>query len=510
MEREKERIEDELERYRGREQRLVEMMGLLSHKISLNDLLDRLVRTLREATVSDAGSIYLVEEYETLRFAVAQTDSCEIPFTSFTIPISDSTIAGYVAKTGETLRFADVYAIDASYPFHFNADFDKKFGYRTRSMIAAPLKNQKNEIIGVVQLINRKTAWEERVRSPEDADRCVLPYTNYDEDFLNILAAAAAIAIERASLYEGIERLLRGIVESSAASIESRDKTTAGHSQRIAAYMVVLAKRIDKCQEGFWKDVHFDRDQIREVFYAAMLHDIGKIGVREHVLTKANKLSDDRLETIRLRIELQKMREPERAEEWDEIFRFISEVNIPGFLEDERYERLKEIAGIPIVVAGQTRPLLDDFEFENLSVRKGNLTEAERKEIESHVAHSLEILKRIPWTDDLKNVPIIAGTHHEKLNGKGYPSGLRKEEIPLEGRMLAVVDIFEALTAMDRPYKRAMPVEKALEILRTEAKFGGLQSEIVEFFIEKKVYEVISDELRKNFTLTSEEILALE
>jgi HD-GYP domain-containing protein (c-di-GMP phosphodiesterase class II) len=506
-----ESVHDEVHRLRQRERQLVEITSMLSVVTDTTTLLEKIMTSLRLATLSDAGSLYIVEGESTLRFSVAQNDSRDIPFKAFTLPISPNTIAGYVAQSGEILCFDDVYAINNERPFQFKADFDRQFGYRTRSMLCVPMRNQQQKIVGVVQLINKKRAVEDRIREVADADRVVLSYTPNDIEFLEILASQAAIIIERAALYEGIERLLRGFVESSAASIESRDKITAGHSQRIAAYIVAMAKRINKQTEGFWKDITYSNEEIRELFYAAMLHDIGKIGVREHVLMKENKLTNDRMEMIRLRIEVGIMQDREHEAEWREIWEFLKGVNIPGFLDDDRFNRLQEIAKREVIDSqGVAHPLLDAFELENLSVRRGNLTDAERKEIESHVVHSAEILQVIPWTDNLKRVPVIAGSHHEKLNGKGYPQGLTKDEIPFEGRMLAVLDVFEALTAMDRPYKPAMPIAKAIEILRAEAKFGGLQSEIVEFFVQEKIHDVIPEDQRRHFTLTSEEILALE
>lgn len=500
----------ENEYLRMRQRQLVEITAMLTSETDMSRLLEKIVTSLRHVTNSDAGSLYIVEGGDHLRFSVAQNASKEIPFKSFTLPISPTTIAGYVAQSGEPIAFPDVYHIDPHLPFEFKADFDRQFGYRTKSMVAVPLRNRDLEVVGVVQLINKKSSPHARIHDEASADAVVQPYTDADIEFLNMLAAQAAIIVERAALYDGIERLLRGFVESSAKSIESRDKTTAGHSQRIAAYTVVMARRINHCDEGFWKDIRYTDDEIRELFYAAMLHDIGKIGVREYVLTKANKLTDDRMETVRLRIELEIARRPQRAEELRGAWEFLKIVNIPGFLDDAKFARLQEVGAILIADAeGAERPLLDAFELENLSVRKGNLTDQERKEMEGHVVHSAEILKKIPWTDDLKRVPQIAGSHHEKPNGKGYPQGLPKDQIPFEGRLLAVIDVFEALTAMDRPYKPAMPIPKALEILKKEAEFGGLQQEMVDFFIDHKVYEIITDDQRRNFTLTADEILAL-
>ncbi|MBL4889535.1 MAG: GAF domain-containing protein [Candidatus Lindowbacteria bacterium] len=505
-------VAEENARLKRREKMLVEVTSMLTQQTELSDLLERILTRLRSITDSDAGSLYIVVNHEELRFAVAQNDSKDIPFSSFTIPLSPETVSGYVAMSGETERFDDVYAMDPSLPFKFGAGFDKKFGYRTKSMMVVPMKNAKEEVVGVLQLINKRKAGAVGPINKDTVDEMVCAYTGDDEDFLWILAAQAGMAMERAALYDGIEKLLQGMIESSSASIESRDKTTAGHSQRIAGYMVALAKRINKeTEDPFWKNIHYSPVQIRELFYSALLHDIGKIGVREYVLTKANKLPDATMETIKLRIELEIMQDFSKKDEWLEVWEFLEGVNLPVFLTDDKFDRLQEISEMKVRgINGSEKLLLSAYELENLAVRKGNLTASERVEIESHVAHSLDILKKIPWTDDLKRVPMIAGTHHEKLSGKGYPLGLVGDDIPFEGRMLSVCDIFEALTAKDRPYKKAMPVDKALEILGFEVKANALQKEIVDFFIEKKVYNVISDALRKDFTLSSDEILALE
>jgi len=501
----------EIASLKSRDKLLLEITSLLTSAKSLDSLLETIVSSLCNVTNSDAGSLYILEGKEKLKFAVALNKSKSIPFKSFTLKISKENIAGYVVLTGAPISFDDVYLIPADSPYKFNSEFDKKFNYKTKSMVTIPMKNRIGKVVGVVQLINKKRDSSILLNSVKDTEQNVISFSEADIEFITLLASQAAIAIERQSLYDGIERLLRGIVESSAKSIESRDKVTGGHSQRIAAYMVVLAKRISKCNEGIFKDKHFSSEEIKELFIAAMLHDIGKIGVREYLLNKQNKLTDNRMKVIRKRIEMQIMHEPSRKEEWEENMKFIKEINTPTYLDDARFKKLMELKEVKVKnYKNEDEPLLMDFELENLSIRKGNLTEAERKQIEMHVAHSESILSTIPWTEDLSKVPLIAGTHHEKLNGKGYPKGLKGNEIPFGGKMLAVVDIFEALTALDRPYKRAMSIEKALEIIRVEAKNGALDSDIIEFFIHYKCYDVITDEMRKKFTLTAEEILALE
>lgn len=493
--------------WKGESKRLCEIGKAIAAETDLDTLLDKIVTGARELSQSDAASLYIVEkeaEEKKLRFAVTQNATVSVPFKAFTMPISTSTMSGYVAATGMALRIPDVYTLPEGVPYAFSDAFDKKIGYRTKSMLVVPMENRGGETVGVLQLINKMDG------------AGVIPYDDDDVDILSALAAQAGILIERAALYRSIERLLRGFVEAAAQAIESRDKTTSGHSKRIATYMVVLAKRMTKASDGPFALVRFTHDEIREIFYASLLHDIGKIGVREHVLLKADKVSPSKLESIQGRfyylIEKARQAGDEAAmASLAEDLAYIEKINKPGFLKDEDIARIDRIAKIPFTTpAGATRDLLNAEEHESFCVRKGNLTEAERKEIESHVWHSIEFLKRIPWTPDLSRVTEIAGSHHEKLNGKGYPFGLTGEKIPFEGKMMCIIDIFEALTALDRPYKPPMPVEKAIDILRMDAKAGALDPEILEYFVKERVWEVIPDEQRRTFTLTGDEILALE
>ncbi|MGZ8710756.1 MAG: HD-GYP domain-containing protein, partial [Thermoanaerobaculia bacterium] len=321
--------------------------------------------------------------------------------------------------------------------------------------------------------------------------------------------------------YESIERLFEGFVTAAVTAIEQRDPTTSGHSFRVADLTVELAKVVDRIDRGHFSDVRFTSDQIREIRYASLLHDFGKVGVREQVLIKEKKLYPMQLENIRGRFEfLMKCVENETSRRkidyllergrdgFDEFaahadaeaaetilklqkdFAFIAQSNEPTVLPEGDFQFLQALATRHYTdVRGDKRLLVDPEEARILSIRKGNLDAAERLEIESHVTHTFNFLQKIPWTKDLVQVPDIAYAHHEKLNGRGYPRRLSAEDIPLQSRMMTVSDIYDALTASDRPDKRAVPTERALDLLRMEMNDGLLDPSLVDTFIEAKVYE---------------------
>lgn len=300
-----------------------------------------------------------------------------------------------------------------------------------------------------------------------------------------------------------VERLWHAFVETMVMTLDARDPTTAGHSTRLAGYAVKLAEAM--AAEGYFARCGLDcsEDFLRELYYAALLHDIGKIGVREDVLLKCRRLSQDRLESIRHKFncyrqsrQLDKLRQgtspdEETGELVEEYFRFIAEINDRNYITDADGEKIREIAALQFIAPdGAVYPLLDDFEVENLSIRRGNLTAAERRNMDSHVIHTYEILRKMPWMKELAGVPHFAASHHEKLDGSGYSRGLKKDEIPVQARMLAILDIFEALTARDRPYKPPMPASEVLPILEKAAASGQLDQEILGIFVRAGVYRL--------------------
>lgn len=472
----------------------------------------------------DAGSLYLVIPEEDgppqrLLFAAVQNDSIPIPFKETELYISTSSLAGYVASTGETLTIDDAYEIPPSAPYRFNRAYDEEMGYRTRSQLILPMTNPKDEITGVLQLINRKRNPGAVLLSAQDVEREVIPFDLASTRLMKTVGSLAAVAIDNNRLYQSIEHLFEGFVRASVTAIEQRDPTTSGHSFRVAVLTVGLAEVADRVSTGPLAAHTFSSEQLRELRYASLLHDFGKVGVRENVLVKAKKLYPHDLERILTRLDtarlyaerdvllrkvdllLKRREDPAALEELDRslkqalqdidrIEEVILRSNEPTVLPEGDFSVLQAIGAASFTDrAGVDRAILEPQEAAVLSIRKGSLSEEERLEIESHVTHTYEFLRKIPWTTELKHIPSIAYGHHEKLNGRGYPRKITAEAIPIQSRIMTVSDIFDALSASDRPYKKAVPPEKALDILQLEVKDGMLDPLLVDLFIEAKIYE---------------------
>jgi len=409
-------------------------------------------------------------------------------------------ISGYVAQTGKTVNIPDAYADP-----RFNQETDRRTGYRTHNILCAPMRNKHEEVIGVLQVLNKLDG----------------AFTAEDEDLLLALSSQAAVAVENAILYEDIQKLFEGFIKASVYAIESRDPATSGHSERVAVLTIGLAENVARSDAGPYAAVNFSAEDMRELRYASLLHDFGKVGVREPVLVKANKLYEPDLEIVKARFKFVKKaveneflqrklslaltlgpkaeeelaaldEEMERKlAEVDDQLAFILEANKPTLLSKGGFERILEVATNTYADAdGSFQPYLSTKEAESLSIAKGSLNVQERLEIESHATHSFRFLRQIPWTKDLHRVPTIAYTHHERLNGTGYPSALRSDDIPLQAKMMTICDIYDALTASDRPYKRAIPPEKALDILGFEVKDGHLDAELVRIFTESNTWKL--------------------
>jgi HD-GYP domain-containing protein (c-di-GMP phosphodiesterase class II) len=512
---------------RGREIAELTRIGVaLGTERDLKTLLNHILTQARQITQSDAGSLYLVEASDQgarrLRFRLAHTHSKpEAPFVEFTIPVDRTSLAGYAATTGEALVIDDAYFLPPDVEYSINRSFDERYGYRTKSMLVIAMKDHKDEVIGVVQLINRKRHFEAVLNTPSDVEREVVPYSRRTVELVTALAGQAAVAIENSRLYEDIERLFEGFVKASVLAIEQRDPTTFGHSGRVAGMTVSLATVVDRASDGPYRGVRFTREQLRELRYAGLLHDFGKVGVREQVLIKAKKLYGPSLDLIRQRYAflrrtaerehwrrraefleqhgragyerfLQEL-ETAHAAELQELERFIELVekaNEPTLLPEGRFEELLELREREYEdIAGRRKPYLDADELRFLTIRKGSLDESERLEIESHVTHTYKFLLQIPWTRELQQVPLIAFGHHEKLDGRGYPRRIGAEGIPIQTRMMTIADIFDALTAQDRPYKRAVALDRALDIMNSEVDGGQLDRELFRLFVDGRAFD---------------------
>ncbi len=489
-------------------------------------LLDLILTQARRITSSDAGSLYLIETSEQgqkrMRFRLAQTYSKpEAPFVEFTIPVDRTSLAGYTAVTGEPLVIDDAYFLPPDVEYSINRSFDERWGYRTKSMLVIPMKDHRDEVIGVLQLINRKRDFDMVLATPADVEQQVVPYSKRTVELVTALAGQAAVAIENSQLYERIEQMFEGFVRAAVHAIEQRDPTTFGHSGRVANMTIELAAVVDRAEDGAYRGVRFSREQLREIRYAGLLHDFGKVGVREQVLVKAKKLYPLQLDLIRQRHDFVRRTaerefwrkraeflercgregyddflrglEEEHGAELRELGRFLEAVmraNEPTVLPARRFEELSSLARRTYEdVTGKARRYLSDDEMRYLTIPKGSLDETERLEIESHVTHTYRFLQQIPWTRELQQIPIIAYGHHEKLDGAGYPRHVTGEAIPIQTRMMTISDIYDALTAADRPYKPAVASVRALDIMAEEVKAGQLDQELFRLFVDGKVFD---------------------
>jgi HD-GYP domain-containing protein (c-di-GMP phosphodiesterase class II) len=506
-------------------QQLNEIGVALSSERDVNALLTLILKKAREITGADAGSLYLVDEdagrHRHLRFMLTQNDSVEFPFKEFTLPLAEDSMAGYTALRGEVLNFPDAYHLPKDLPFHFNDRYDRDSGYRTKSLLTLPMRNAKGEVLGVLQLINSKRDCTARLLNEADVAKQVQSFPERSVQLALSLASQAAVAYENRKLYQEIETLFEGFVQAAVTAIEQRDPTTSGHSLRVATYTQALAETVDSVSSGPYSGAHFDAEQMKEIRYAALLHDFGKVGVREDVLVKAKKLYPLQLDVLKQRFDfirkdleagmvrrkLQMFIERDRGDALSEIarlsedfdqrltrleeyFQFIIETNEPTLLEESKFRKLSDIARQSFIdPKGIERPYINPDEVRLLSIPKGSLDAAERLQIESHVIHTFNFLNQIPWTKDLRRIPEIARAHHEKLNGTGYPYKLHGDEIPLPTKMMTICDIFDALTASDRPYKRAVPVDRALSILESSVSGDEIDGELFRIFRDSKVYE---------------------
>jgi HD-GYP domain-containing protein (c-di-GMP phosphodiesterase class II) len=509
-----------------RELRELNQIGVsLSAERDTDTLLTLILSKAREITQSDAGSLYVVEDAADgtarLRFKLAQNDSVRVPFTEFTLPIDDASVAGYVALTGTVLQLDDAYVLPPGSHFRINRDFDERVGYRTKSMLVVPMATPQGTVIGALQLINCKRDPAAVFPTPADVLAHVIPYPPHFRDLAASLASQAAVALENSRLYQSIQMLFEGFVQASVTAIESRDPTTSGHSFRVADFTVALATAVDRSDHGIFRGVRFSHDEMKEIRYASLLHDFGKVGVREEVLVKAKKLPVGQLDMIRQRGEIIRrgleLRHAQRKTDWllqhgregfgdrsaqwdaelaavladlDQQMKAVAAANEPTVMRDDISASIRDLAVHAYADhLGDSLTLITPEEARILAIPRGSLTPAEYEQIQSHVVHTYQFLKQIPWTKELSRVPEIARSHHEKLNGGGYPDGWRAPDIPVQTRMMTISDIFDALTSRDRPYKPAVPVERALDILGQERKSGALDGDLLQLFIAVRPWE---------------------
>ncbi len=499
----------------------------LSSTRNLDQLLEMILDEARAFTRCDAGTLYLIDdEKQTANFTIVQNASMGTRMGGATgepinerffppVPLmldgkpNNSNVCAYAANSGKMVNIPDVYEVEG-FDFQGPRKFDKSTGYRTKSMMVFPMRNHEGEIIGVMQLIN--------ALDKETGE--LIPFASEYEELSEALASQAAVAITNAQLIQDLQNLFESFIQTIATAIDEKSHYTGGHIERVANLTMDIANRINDATEGHYADVHFSEDKLTELRLAAWLHDTGKITTPEFVVDKSTKLETifDRMELVRTRFELaiaeakletadarsalektgkssdetaRILRETsEKVEQLLDDYRFIESSNeTQEFVPDEKIERLQRIARMTVKTSdGGEEPMLTEDELHNLEIRKGNLTSEERKTIENHVIVTKRMLEQVPFPKKLRDVPFIAGAHHEKLNGKGYPDGLKGDEIPLQVRIMTLADIFEALTAADRPYKSAKKLSAVLKIMEFMVKDGELDDELVRFFLDEKMH----------------------
>ncbi|WP_338863743.1 GAF and HD-GYP domain-containing protein [Myxococcus stipitatus] len=473
---------------------ILDVAKAMSAERDLDLLLPLILFEATKVVEADRCSLFILDrERNELWSKVAQGAKNEIR-----LPVG-SGVAGQVAHTGAIINIPDAYADS-----RFNRSFDVSSGYQTKTILCVPMRDANGDVTGVIQALNKLDGQG---------------FNAEDEELLLALGAQAAGAIENALLHEEINRLFEGFVSASVVAIEARDPTTAGHSGRVADLTVSLAQTLEHLSSGPYARVHFSASELQELRYASLLHDFGKVGVREPVLVKAEKLYPHELDVLRARFQLArkdlqlqsyrrryeavKRRGQEAASDIEaeeearlaaelkhllEVFDFVLTCNRPTVLAQGGFERLADLGHLRFEDSeGLPQPLLLPREIQSLSIPRGTLSPEERREIESHVEHTYRFLTQIPWTRALRRVPEIAYAHHEKLDGTGYPRAIPERTIPIQSRMMSIADIYDALTASDRPYKKAVPHTLALDILKRETDSGQLDRELFRIFVEAEI-----------------------
>ncbi|MGE4552355.1 MAG: GAF and HD-GYP domain-containing protein, partial [Desulfovibrionaceae bacterium] len=504
---------------------LVQIGLALSAEKRVERLFEMVVEEARRISLADAGTIYRVtEDGRHLDFVVMHNDTMNTylggttgnPITLPPVHLfkddgseNHANVSSHVAITGEMVNIPDVYVAEG-FDFTGTRKYDAGTGYRSQSMLVLPMRNHEDEIIGVVQLLNSKDPDTGLVRAfPDEVVGLV-----------GSLASQAAVALTNNQLIRDLQNLLYAFIQSIASAIDAKSPYTKGHIDRVVKLTMLIAEAVNVQTDGPYAQEHFTPDQMEELKLAAWMHDVGKITTPEHVVDKSTKLQTifDRVELVRTRFELigrgvqaellerllelasqgaskDQMRlvtaqyEQRRQELADEQA-FVIGCNNPGeFMAPDKIERLKGIAAKTYVVDGEERPYLTEDEVMNLSIKKGSLTDAERKIIENHAEITREMLVQLPFPKRLAHVPDYASHHHEKMDGTGYPDGLTGDQLSLQSRILAVADVFEALTARDRPYKQPMKLSQAIKILGFMKKDNHIDADVFDLFVNHGLYK---------------------
>ena len=454
-----------------------------------NKLYGQILTFLRKATNAEAGTLYLMnEERDKIYFVSSQNSRLGSKvFEKREIPFNKRSFVGYVCDKGETLNIPDAYTIPEDAPYTFNSDLDKRLNYKTVSIITVPMKTATGDVVGAVQLINKLDKESEEP----------VPFSDFDTIMLKSLSTLAAVSVENNNLLLETEKLLNNMIISSVKAIEQRDPITKGHSIRVSAYtMAILKHALQKPEIA--KCYHVDKNTMKVAETASLLHDFGKVGVREKLLMKQHRFYPEELETMKWRIKYAIVFMKDGSEEKAVAEEFLSKLDsldIPRPHNDEEIKLIERAANIVVDVNGEKIELVTSEELSYLNIQKGTFTTEERSNMEKHVLYSYELLNSIDWPVSLKTVPNIAASHHEKLDGSGYPFHKKGDELGIIERAMAIADIYDALTAKDRPYKKAIPPEIAVSIIQKEVEDGKLDSALFDVFTSNR--EAIDKEVNE-------------
>lgn len=496
----------------------------LSAEKNISKLLEIIVDESRELSNADGGTLYIVDDDKKhLRFEIMQNDTMKtrmggtsgVEISLPKVPLyingkpNHSNVSSYTALTGKPVNIPDVYEAEG-FDFTGPRKYDATTGYLSKSMLVIPMKNHENNIIGVLQLLNAK--------DPETGD--VVAFSTEYVDLIGCLASQAAVALTNTQLIQDLRNLLYAFIKSIATAIDEKSPYTGGHINRVVSLTMMLAETINNTNKGMFKNVNFNENEMEELKLAAWMHDVGKITTPEYVMDKSKKLEtifnrisliETRFQVIAKSIENKYLsrkvelmqngkKNGSKIKQLDnelagnikllqEELDFIKKCNNPGeFLSDDKIEKIKEIANKTYSFNNMDYQYLTEDEIKNLCIQKGSLTEEERKIIENHATMTLKMLKELPFPQKLANVPEYAAGHHEKLDGSGYPRGLTKKELSVQSRIMAVADIFEALTAKDRPYKKPMKLSQAVKIMGFMKKERHIDPDIYDLFMESRLF----------------------
>jgi len=482
----------------------------LSSERDIDRLLESILESAKKITNADAGTLYLVDaENKLLTFEILHNDSLgirmggtsseAIPFYPIQLYIggraNHAMVVSHAALSGETINIPDAYTAEG-FDFSGTKKFDTKTGYRSKSFLAVPMRDHESEIIGVLQLINALDIVTGEVKK----------FTQDDQQLLESLASQAAIAISNRRLIQQLEELFEAFISLINTAIDDKSPYTGGHCERVPILTMLLAEAADRSHQGMLKDFKLSDKDRYELKIAGLLHDCGKITTPVHVVDKATKLQTifDRIHLIDTRFEILKrdakidhlegrltlQQYTERLDKLDDDRRFLRHCNIGG--EKMREEDIARLQGIAKYrwcdLNDQEADFLSQEELENLSIRAGTLTAKEREIINHHIVVTIKMLESLPWPHHLNRVPEYAGGHHERMDGKGYPKGLVREQMSVQARLMGIADIFEALTAKDRPYKEGKTLTESLEILGKFKEGGHIDPDLFDVFVREKVY----------------------